>query len=184
MNIYKDVSDNKLMYTFSISDRLHNSAALILFFFTVFTDQHVHSATFSISTFCFQDSFAYMGLPMVAVAKLNLLLSTSHTGASLVTFLLFPYVLKLTFTVRLFRRAYTGLLHSSRLFLFQLSQIAFDTDQPAPVGNDSTRLRRALRLIYQRVTRTRRSQTTQDDEDNFNALSMFSLQSSNGDGKR
>lgn len=32
MNIYKDVSDNKLMYTFSISDRLHNSAALIFFF--------------------------------------------------------------------------------------------------------------------------------------------------------
>ncbi|KAJ6932925.1 hypothetical protein NC651_008371 [Populus alba x Populus x berolinensis] len=90
---------------------------------------------------------------MVAVAKLNLLLSTSRTRASLVTFLLFPYVLKLTFT----------------------SQIAFDTDQPAPGGNGSTRLRRALRLIYQRVTRTRRSQTTQDDEDNFNALSMFYL---------
>ncbi|KAG6782358.1 hypothetical protein POTOM_011757 [Populus tomentosa] len=81
-----------------------------------------------------------MGLPMVAVAKLNLL---SRTRASLVTFLLFPYVLKLTFTVRLFRRAYTGLLHSSRLFLFQLSQIAFDTDQPAPIKVDTAVVRPA-----------------------------------------
>jgi len=170
------------MDTFSISDRLPNSAALIVFYcfhwlacpFSQLLSYNIKAIFYLLFSriLCL---YATMGLPMVAVAKLNLLLSTSHTGASLVTFLLFPYVLKLTFTVRLFRRAYTGLLHSSRLFLFQLSQIAFDTDQPAPVGNDSTRLRRALRLIYQRVTRTRRSQTTQDDEDNFNALSMFSL---------
>ncbi|CAK7356379.1 unnamed protein product [Dovyalis caffra] len=116
-----------------------------------------------------------MGLPMVAVAKLNLLLSTSHTGTSLVTWLLCPYALNLTFNVRLLRRVYTDLLYSSRLFLFQVSQIAFDTDQPAAPAGNSSRLGRVLRLVYQRVTRARRSPTTQDDEDNFHALSMFSL---------
>ncbi|KAG6788768.1 hypothetical protein NC652_001708 [Populus alba x Populus x berolinensis] len=116
-----------------------------------------------------------MGIPMVALAKLNLLLSKSHTGTSLITCLLCPYVLKLTFSVRLVRQAYTDLLYSSRLFLFQLSQIAFDADQPAAPAGNSTRLGRALRLVYQRVTRARRSPTAQDDEDNFHALSMFSL---------
>ncbi|KAG6792155.1 hypothetical protein POTOM_001298 [Populus tomentosa] len=86
-----------------------------------------------------------MGIPMVALAKLNLLLSKSHTGTSLITCLLCPYVLKLTFSVRLVRQAYTDLLYSSRLFLFQLSQIAFDADQPAAPAGNSTRLGRALR---------------------------------------
>ncbi|KAF9689882.1 hypothetical protein SADUNF_Sadunf01G0138600 [Salix dunnii] len=117
-----------------------------------------------------------MGLPVVGLAKLNLLFSTSHTGGtSLITCLLCPYVLKLTFSVRLVRHAYTDLLYSSRLFLFQLSQIVFDNDQPAALAGNSTRLGRALRLVYQRVTRARRPPAAPDDEDNFHALSMLSL---------
>ncbi|KAG5228927.1 hypothetical protein OIU77_023570 [Salix suchowensis] len=117
-----------------------------------------------------------MGLHVVGLAKLNLLLSTSHTGgASLFTCLLCPYLLKLTFSVRLVRHACTDLLHSSRLFLFQLSQIVFDNNQPAALAGNSTRLGRARRLVYQSVTRARRPPTAQDDEDNFHALSMLSL---------
>ncbi|KAL9405898.1 hypothetical protein Peur_002870 [Populus x canadensis] len=148
------------------------------------TFQHVHLAVCHLSILSkiqllftrFLGIEANMGIPMVALAKLNLLLSKSHTGTSLITCLLCPYVLKLTFSVRLVRQAYTDLLYSSRLFLFQLSQIAFDADdQPAALAGNSTRLGRALRLLNQRVTRARRSPTAQDDEDNFHALSMFSL---------
>lgn len=113
-----------------------------------------------------------MGLHVVALAKLSLL-SPSHTVSPLVTCLICPFVLKLSFGLRSFRRAYTDVLHASRLFFFQLSQTAFDTG--AATGN-STRWERALRLAYQSVSHARRSPAgTQRDEDSFHALSMFSL---------
>ena len=113
-----------------------------------------------------------MGLHLVALAKLNLL-SSSHSFTPLVAGLIFPFVLKLSFRLGIARRVYIDLIDASRLFFFQLSQIAFEADQPAPANGD--RWQRALRLVCQRITHVRRSPVGQSDEDSFHTLTMLSL---------
>ncbi|KAJ9147717.1 hypothetical protein P3X46_029843 [Hevea brasiliensis] len=117
-----------------------------------------------------------MGLPLTALAKFHLLsLSSSHTVVSpLLTSLLCPFVVKLACSLGLVRRAHSDVIYASRLFLFQLGRITFDNrNQEQSLGN---RWGRALRLVCQRVTRSRRSPAaTQSDEDSLHALSMFFL---------
>ncbi|GMY30014.1 Decaprenyl diphosphate synthase [Fagus crenata] len=113
-----------------------------------------------------------MVLHMVALAKLKLLSHSHNLISPMVTSLVWPFLLKLSFSFRFIRRAYTDLVHASRTFFFQLRQIALN---PEPALGNTTRLERALQLVYQRVTRTRRSQAQPLDDDNFHTLSMFAL---------
>uniref|UniRef100_A0A2N9GGW6 Uncharacterized protein n=1 Tax=Fagus sylvatica TaxID=28930 RepID=A0A2N9GGW6_FAGSY len=82
-----------------------------------------------------------MVLPMLALAKLKLL-SPSHSLSPMVTSLVWPFLLKMSFSFRIVRGAYTDLVLASRLFFFQLGQIALN---PEPAFGNTTRLERALR---------------------------------------
>lgn len=116
-----------------------------------------------------------MGLHLVALAKLHLLSSSpTHSFTPLIAGLICPFVLKLSFSSSIVRRAYIDVIDASRLFFFQLSQIAFQQDQPAP-GNGGDRWERALRLVCQRITHVRRSPSGQSDDDSFHTLTMLSL---------
>ncbi|EOY24345.1 Uncharacterized protein TCM_015972 isoform 2, partial [Theobroma cacao] len=109
---------------------------------------------------------------LLALAKLYLL-SPSRSFTPLPAGFICPFVLKLSFSLRIVRRVYIDVIDASRLFLFQLSQIAFEADQPAPENGD--RWERALRLVCQRITHVRRSPMGQSDEDSFRTLTMLSL---------
>ncbi|XWS49106.1 hypothetical protein CRYUN_Cryun13aG0135300 [Craigia yunnanensis] len=113
-----------------------------------------------------------MGLHLVALAKLHLL-SPSHSFTPLVAVLICPFVLKLSFSLRIVRRVYIDVIDASRLFFFQLNQIAFEADHPAPANGD--RWQRVIRLVCQRITHVRRSPAGQSDEDSFHTLTMLSL---------
>ncbi|XVE57660.1 hypothetical protein DITRI_Ditri04bG0107400 [Diplodiscus trichospermus] len=113
-----------------------------------------------------------MGLHLVALAKLHLL-SPSHSFTPSVGGLICPFVLKVSFSLRIVRRVYIDVVDASRLFFFQLNQIAFEADQPAP--GDGDRWQRALRLVCHRITHVRRSPAGQSDEDSFHTLTMLSL---------
>ncbi|KAJ4712750.1 Decaprenyl diphosphate synthase [Melia azedarach] len=91
-----------------------------------------------------------MGLHMVALAKLNLLSSAAHgISPAILAGLVCPFVLKFTFSFRFIRQAYVDVLYASRLFVFQLGQIAFESE---PAAGYNSRWERAIRLISQRVT--------------------------------
>ncbi|KAK2649066.1 hypothetical protein Ddye_016555 [Dipteronia dyeriana] len=121
-----------------------------------------------------------MGFHLVVLAKLKyVLMSPSHraTITPLLATLICPFLLKFSYSFKLIRRGYIDLLHASRLFAFQLQQIAFNTEPPLPRmgGNVSSRWERALRLVCQRITHVRRSPPTQSDEDSFHTLTVVSL---------
>ncbi|KAK4845035.1 hypothetical protein QYF36_027492 [Acer negundo] len=127
-----------------------------------------------------------MGFHLVALAKLNyVLISPSHrtTITPLLATLICPFLLKFSYSFKLIRRAYSDLLYASRLFAFQLQQIAFDTEPPLPRlggngnvnNNGSSRWERAMRLVCQRITHVRRSPPTQSDEDSFHTLTVLAL---------
>ncbi|KAL4602478.1 hypothetical protein ACB092_10G055400 [Castanea dentata] len=121
----------------------------------------------------FQYNLLVMGLHLVAIAKLKFLSpSPSHSLNPIVSSLVWPFLLKLSFSFILVRRAHTDVVHASRLFVFQLGQIF---SNPEPTFGNNNRLERALRLVFQRVTRTSRSQALLVDEDNFHILSMLAL---------
>ncbi|GAV78548.1 hypothetical protein CFOL_v3_22014 [Cephalotus follicularis] len=114
-----------------------------------------------------------MGLIIVALAKLTLL-SSSHTISPLLSGFLWPFALKLSFSLRIVRRAFWDVIHSSRLFFFQLGQIASDTHEPALGSN--TRWERALRLVSQRLRQARRQQAIdQSVEDSLHRFTVLSL---------
>ncbi|KAK8614037.1 hypothetical protein V6N13_122415 [Hibiscus sabdariffa] len=116
-----------------------------------------------------------MGMFLVAVAKLHLL-SSAHSLSPLLGSLICSFVIKLAFSLRIVRGACTDMVAGTRLFLFQLSQIAFGAhgNRPPAPGN-SERWQRALRLVSQRVAYATRSQVAQSDEDNFHTLTVLSL---------
>ncbi|KAK8658199.1 hypothetical protein V6N13_036411 [Hibiscus sabdariffa] len=117
-----------------------------------------------------------MGLHVVAVAMAKLhLLSPSHSFTTpLVAGLICPFVLKVSFRLSFLRRVYIDAFDASRLFIFQLSQIALGADQPAP-GNGGRRWQRALRLVCQRIAQVRRPTVAESEEDSFHTFSMLSL---------
>ncbi|KAI5328369.1 PREDICTED: MANES_02G039300 [Prunus dulcis] len=108
-------------------------------------------------------------------------LSTSHSTliTPLLTGLICPFVLKLSFSFSLVHQTYSDLIHQSRLFFFQLNEIAaadnFDDDlqQQRPAATRS--LQRALRLLQQAVTHQRNSQASELDEHSIHDLSMVAL---------
>lgn len=110
---------------------------------------------------------------MVALAKLLSSAASSHgISPAILAGLACPLVLKFCFSFRLVRQAYIDAVYASRLFVFQLGEIAFGSG-PAVSSNHrrSSRWQRALRLVCERVTLT----PTQSDEHNFHTLTLISL---------
>ncbi|OVA06903.1 hypothetical protein BVC80_7515g5 [Macleaya cordata] len=119
-----------------------------------------------------------MGLQLLVVlTKLKLLLlATSHgcssNTAPIVTPLVFLFILKIPFIRNMRREYYTDLFGASRLFFFRLSRIIFEDD---PTTVNGRRWVRALRLVREWVTNTRRPATMQSDEDSLHVVSMLAL---------
>ncbi|KAG6418829.1 hypothetical protein SASPL_121035 [Salvia splendens] len=111
-----------------------------------------------------------MGFPVVVpLAKLGLAAGGAPGFAPLLTTaLLWPFVLKFTFSFRPLRETCLDMADSLRLFLFQMSQIAFE----GGADGSGPRWQRALRLVYERLVHARR---TQSDEETLLALSMHAL---------
>lgn len=67
----------------------------------------------------------FMGLHLMAVVKLKLLASTSHTVSltPYITSLVAPFVVKTFLNFRTLPQLYEDVLHALRLFLFQFTQI-------------------------------------------------------------
>ncbi|KAL2472031.1 Uncharacterized protein Adt_40167 [Abeliophyllum distichum] len=117
-----------------------------------------------------------MGLQVVVLAKLGLC-AASHSLTPLSAALLWPFVLKFSFSFRPLREVYTDILHALRLFFFQLRQITMN-DEPdgSAASNGGARWERALRLICERVTQARHAQSGLDSgEDSLRAISMLAL---------
>ncbi|CAI9775556.1 unnamed protein product [Fraxinus pennsylvanica] len=117
-----------------------------------------------------------MGLQALVLAKLSLS-ATSHSLTPLSAALLWPFVIKFSFSFRPLRELYIDILHSLRLFFFQLRQITMN-DEPggAASANRNSRWERAVRLICERVTQTRHAQSGNDSgEDSLRAISMLAL---------
>lgn len=115
-----------------------------------------------------------IGFPVVApLAKLGLIAgggqSIQGLAPLLTTALLWPFVLKFTFSFRPIRESCMEMVLALRLFLFQMSQIAFEGDEAA----GGPRWQRALRLVFQRLLHVRRP--SQSDEESLIALSMHAL---------
>lgn len=114
-----------------------------------------------------------MGFPMVVpLAKLGFIAGGGHSihgfAPLLTTALLWPFVLKFAFSFRPLRESCLEMGDAMRLFLFQMSQIAFDGE----AGGGGLRWQRALRLVYERLLHVRR---TQSDDESLLALSMQTL---------
>ncbi|MFQ6671033.1 hypothetical protein Gotur_035707 [Gossypium turneri] len=85
-----------------------------------------------------------MALHLVALVKLHLL-SPSHSASPLIASLICSFLLKISSRLSVLRRVYIDVFHATRLFFFQLSQIALEADHPAP--SNGHRWQRALRCI-------------------------------------
>ncbi|KAH6755765.1 hypothetical protein C2S52_010183 [Perilla frutescens var. hirtella] len=114
-----------------------------------------------------------MIFPAVApLAKLGLIAGGVHPihglGPVLTTAMLWPFVVKFAFSFRPLRESCMDMAEALRLFLFQLSQIAFEGGE----DGGGPRWQRALRLVYERLLHVRRSQS---DEESLLALSMHAL---------
>lgn len=126
-----------------------------------------------------------MGLHLVVLAKLNLITANATHGAIsplVAGLLVWPFVLRLSFSIRPLHQACTDIVRASRLFFFQMGQIAFtsgiSTAGPG-IGNSNissrTRWARAVRLVYRRITDARRSPMWDSDYENLRAVSMIAL---------
>ncbi|GLT91066.1 hypothetical protein SLE2022_089750 [Rubroshorea leprosula] len=81
-------------------------------------------------------------------------------------------MLRVSFGLRIVRRAYDDLLLASRLFFFQLGHGAFGAE---PSQANESRWQRAVRLVCQRVTRVNGSPVSQSDEDSLHTVTILSL---------
>ncbi|KAK3434597.1 hypothetical protein EUGRSUZ_D02077 [Eucalyptus grandis] len=126
-----------------------------------------------------------MGIPMIALAKLNhLVLASRSSSPAVVSFLVWPFLLKLSLSGERVLRGYSDAMYASRLFLFQLRRIALHGggggggSSGGGGGRDhaaDTRWERALRLVRQRLISWGRSRVMLVDEDSFHTLSMLAL---------
>ncbi|KAK4365858.1 hypothetical protein RND71_013738 [Anisodus tanguticus] len=116
-----------------------------------------------------------MGLHLLIVLKLNLIASSRSLNTPLIVSLLCPYLIRLAAcSVKPLHQIYSNLVHSVRLFFFQIRQITLNS-QPPPASRTTMRWQRAVRLVYERLTRARQSQFWETDEESLRALSMISL---------
>ncbi|MED6215770.1 hypothetical protein PIB30_001391 [Stylosanthes scabra] len=111
-----------------------------------------------------------MGFHMVAVAKFHGLRAAMATTGMVCS------VLKLLMGFRIWR---DEAVHQSRLFLFRLGHIAFNTDTPL---STAARLERALRLIWGTLSSNTSSaaatvaeEMMEIGDDTYHSLSMFAL---------
>uniref|UniRef100_A0A0V0GNA6 Putative ovule protein n=1 Tax=Solanum chacoense TaxID=4108 RepID=A0A0V0GNA6_SOLCH len=112
-----------------------------------------------------------MGLHLLIILKLNLRASSLSLNTPLIISLLCPFIIRLAAcSFKPLHQIHYNLVHSMRLFLFQMSQITFNSQPPAP-----TRWERAVRLVYERFTRARHTQFREMDEESLRALSMIAL---------
>lgn len=111
----------------------------------------------------------FMGLHLMAVVKLKLLASTSHTVSltPYITSLVAPFVVKTFLNFRTLPQLYEDVLHALRLFLFQFTQIR----QLEDLG-DRNRWERALRLLTERISR---QSSTSDEASSLHELAMITL---------
>ncbi|KAM3233394.1 hypothetical protein P3L10_018753 [Capsicum annuum] len=115
-----------------------------------------------------------MGLHLLIALKLNLLASSRSLNTPLIVSLLCPFLIRLAAcNLKPLHQIYSNLVRSVRLFFFQMSQITLNS-QP-PTRRSSMRWERAIRLVYERVTRVRHVQFWETDEESLHALSMIAL---------
>lgn len=130
-------------------------------------------------------------LQLALLAKLNLMMGTTNQMISLTPFLtslLWPFMLKVFFSFRPLREALYDTAYGVRLFIFQMGQIAFGPEQITspgtaapgtgtgiPTQQGMMRWERALRLVYERLTRSRHPQFAESDEESLRALSVLAL---------
>ncbi|GMN32801.1 hypothetical protein TIFTF001_003832 [Ficus carica] len=109
----------------------------------------------------------------VAKAKAMVMTMSSQGQRPMVAVggLLFPFLLKLSFSLELVRKTYCDLLYSSRLFVFQLTHIAAGDHHHNTNSSNTGRFVRALRLVYERLTHFRWSQSPITSPPPFNLLS-------------
>lgn len=114
-----------------------------------------------------------MGLHLMALVKLKLLSSTSHTISftPYVTSLVVPFVLKFFTSSRTLPQFYDDVSHASRLLLFQFSRIAFNIRQEDL--RDWSRWERALRLFTARISR--QLSPSDDEASRLHDLAMLTL---------
>ncbi|KAL3497485.1 hypothetical protein ACH5RR_040217 [Cinchona calisaya] len=127
-----------------------------------------------------------MGFHLAILAKINLV-GTTHTSLTtpILASLLGPFVFKFfCTTIRPLRQVFSNAVYASRLFLFQLEQITFNSQPPAAGftfsggnsnGNGNNRWRRALRLVNERLILARRSRVNDSDEESLRALPVLPL---------
>ncbi|CAN4075990.1 unnamed protein product [Withania somnifera] len=119
-----------------------------------------------------------MGIHLLLIDKINILANSSHSlSTPYLVSLLWPFILKLAaFSFRPVNQVYYDLVYSLRLFSFQMSQIAFNTEPLEPGrGGGNMRWERAVRLVCERLTHARRSQFLEADEESLRELSMIAL---------
>ncbi|KAK4355919.1 hypothetical protein RND71_024890 [Anisodus tanguticus] len=117
-----------------------------------------------------------MGLHLLIVLKLNLIASSRNLNTPLIVSLLCPYLIRLAAcSFKPLHQIYSNLIHSVRLFFFQMSQITLHSQPPPLASRRTMRWERAVRLVYERLTRARHSQFWETDEESLHALSMIAL---------
>ncbi|KAK4771367.1 hypothetical protein SAY87_031899 [Trapa incisa] len=115
-----------------------------------------------------------MGLPVIALAKLNLMLLSSRSAITpALAIFVGPFLLKLSLGyVRLVRGSYSEFAIAVRLFVFQLGQVIDRT----VAGQRGGRWQRAFRLVARRISDASGSRGPAIDvEDSLHTLSMLAL---------
>uniref|UniRef100_M1B2X9 Uncharacterized protein n=1 Tax=Solanum tuberosum TaxID=4113 RepID=M1B2X9_SOLTU len=116
-----------------------------------------------------------MGLHILIVLKLNLRASSVSLNTPLIISLLCPFIIRLAAcSFKPLHQIHYNLVHSMSLFLFQMSQITFNSQPPA-APRSTTRWGRAVRLVYERFTRARHIQFHETDEESLRDLSIIAL---------
>ncbi|KAI5655707.1 hypothetical protein M9H77_32894 [Catharanthus roseus] len=118
-----------------------------------------------------------MGIPIAILVKYKLLIAANQTATitPMITTLLWPFLLKLFFSFRPLHEALLDITYGLRLFLFQMGQIAFGSDPSAAAAHGGMRWERALRLVYERLIRTRHPRFSESEEESLRALSVLAL---------
>ncbi|CAN4097772.1 unnamed protein product [Withania somnifera] len=108
---------------------------------------------------------------LLIVLKLHL---TASSRSLTIVSLLCPFLIRLAACkFKPLYQIYSNLVHSVRLFFFQMSQITSDSQPPA--RRSTVRWERAVRLVYERLTRARHVQFWETDEESLRALSIIAL---------
>ncbi|KAL2525166.1 Uncharacterized protein Adt_10220 [Abeliophyllum distichum] len=106
---------------------------------------------------------------MVVLAKLSLTATSHGVLTPVVATLLWPFLLKVSFSLRPLRQLCTDMIHDLRLFFFQMGEITSNSDG---IG---ARFDRALRLVHGRITRVTHARFLDQDEESLHLVSSLAL---------